>query len=254
MAGLAIRPAYRAYRHIQQFTADAAHELRTPLAAIRLSTESASRVEPMATTEAQGVLQVVDRQTQRLTTLVNDLLILSRLEQADDRSAPTLVYLPDLVNDIAEEFAALALTKGIHLTTVAPDAKPLTVRGHESELYRLLLNIVGNALEYTPKGGHVTIRLAARDGRSRPVSDHRSVLIEVEDTGMGIAPQDQAKIFDRFYRVNPDRSRHTGGSGLGLAIARAIAQAHGGDIQVKSEVGQGSCFTIQLPNAGQAYT
>ncbi|HSM81445.1 MAG TPA: HAMP domain-containing sensor histidine kinase, partial [Nodosilinea sp.] len=146
VAGLAIRPAYRAYRQIQQFTADAAHELRTPLAAIRLSTESASRVEPMATTEAQGVLQVVNRQTQRLTTLVNDLLILARLEQADDRSAATLVYLPDLVNDIAEEFAALALAKGIHLSTVAPDAKPLTVRGHESELYRLLLNIVGNAL------------------------------------------------------------------------------------------------------------
>ncbi|WP_323351355.1 two-component system sensor histidine kinase RppB [Leptolyngbya sp. CCNP1308] len=240
VAGLAIRPAYRAYRQIQQFTADAAHELRTPLAAIRLSTESASRDKPMATTEAQGVLQVVNRQTQRLTTLVNDLLILSRLEQADDRSAPTQVCMPDLVKDIEEEFSALALTKGIHLTTVAPDAKTLTVRGHESELYRLLLNIVGNALEYTPKGGHVTIRLTPRD---------RYALINVEDTGIGIAPPEQAKIFDRFYRVNPDRSRHTGGSGLGLAIARAIAQAHGGDIQVKSVVGKGSCFTIQLPRA-----
>jgi signal transduction histidine kinase len=245
VAGLAIRPAYRAYRQIQQFTADAAHELRTPLAAIRLSTESASRVEPMPAAEAQGVLQVVNRQTQRLTTLVNDLMILARLEQADDRSAPTLVSLPDLVKDIAEEFAALALAKGIHLNTVTPDAKTLTVRGYESELYRLLLNIVGNALEYTPKGGSVTIRLTPRD---------RYALIGVEDTGLGIAPQDQAKIFDRFYRVNPDRSRHTGGSGLGLAIARAIVQAHGGDIQVKSAVGQGSCFTIQLPKAAQAYT
>lgn len=240
VAGLAIRPAYRAYQQIQQFTADAAHELRTPLATIRLATESANRVEPMSTTEAQGVLQVVNRQTQRLTTLVNDLLILSRLEQADDRSAPTLVYLPDLVNDIAEEFAALALAKGIHLTTVAPEAKTLTVRGHEAELYRLLLNLVGNALEYTPQGGHVTIRLTPRE---------RSILIDVEDTGIGIAPADQAKIFDRFYRVNPDRSRHTGGSGLGLAIARAIAQTHGSNIQVKSEVGQGSCFTIQIPRS-----
>jgi signal transduction histidine kinase len=254
VAGLAIRPAYRAYRQIQQFTADAAHELRTPLAAIRLSTESASRVDPIALTETQGVLQVVNRQTQRLTTLVNDLLILSRLEQADDRSAPTLVYLPNLVKDIEEEFAALALAKGIYLTTVAPKAQTLTVRGHESELYRLLLNIVDNALEYTPKGGSVTMRLATRDARRGPVSDHRYALIEVEDTGLGIAPQDQAKIFDRFYRVNPDRSRHTGGSGLGLAIARAIAQAHGGDIQVKSAVGQGSCFTIQLPKAAHVYT
>jgi signal transduction histidine kinase len=249
VAGLAIRPAYRAYRQIQQFTADAAHELRTPLAAIRLSAESASRADPSADriseTEAQAVLPVVVRQTQRLTTLVNDLLILSRLEQADDRSPPTLIYLPDLVKDIEEEFAALALTKGIHLTTVAPPAQTLTVRGHESELYRLLLNIVGNALEYTPRGGSVTMRLAVRD---------RYALIEVEDTGMGISPPDQVKIFDRFYRVNPDRSRHTGGSGLGLAIALAIAQAHGGDIQVKSAVGQGSCFTIELPRAAQDYT
>ncbi|HEY9887932.1 MAG TPA: two-component system sensor histidine kinase RppB [Candidatus Obscuribacterales bacterium] len=261
VAGVAIRPAYRAYRQIQQFTADAAHELRTPLAAIRLSVESISRnphvTDPCAsvartaapTTEAQAVLPVVMRQTQRLTTLVNDLLILSRLEQDDDRSAPTVIYLTDLAKDIAEEFAALALTKNIHLTTVAPATPPLTVRGHESELYRLLLNIVGNALEYTPQGGSVTIRLATRDGRRGPVPDQRYALIEVEDTGIGIAPPDQAKIFDRFYRVNPDRSRHTGGSGLGLAIARAIAHAHGGDIQVKSEVGQGSCFTIQLPRA-----
>ncbi|TVQ06282.1 MAG: two-component sensor histidine kinase [Leptolyngbya sp. DLM2.Bin27] len=263
VAGLAIRPAYRAYRQIQQFTADAAHELRTPLAAIRLSTESISRDHPIANAasrtetqavEAQAVLPVVVRQTQRLTTLVNDLLILSRLEQDDDRSAPTQVYLPDLVKDIEEEFAALALAKGIHLTTVVSDAPTLTVRGHESELYRLLLNIVGNALEYTPQGGSVTMRLDTRDGRRGPVSDPRYALIEVKDTGLGIAPQDQAKIFDRFYRVNPDRSRQTGGSGLGLAIARAIAQAHGGDIQLKSVVGQGSCFTIQLPRVAQANT
>ncbi|MBD1918406.1 MULTISPECIES: two-component system sensor histidine kinase RppB [Cyanophyceae] len=256
VAGLAIRPAYRAYRQIQQFTADAAHELRTPLAAIRLSAESANRNHRIgdrtSEAEAQAVLPVVVRQTQRLTTLVNDLLILSRLEQDDDRSAPTLIYLPDLVKDIEEEFATLALAKGINLTTVAPDVQHLTVRGHESELYRLLLNIVSNALEYTSKGGSVTIRLATRDSRPRPVPDYRYALIEVKDTGMGIALQDQAKIFDRFYRVNPDRSRHTGGSGLGLAIALAIAQAHGGNIQVKSDIGQGSCFTIQLPRAAQA--
>ncbi|MGF1568379.1 MAG: two-component system sensor histidine kinase RppB [Nodosilinea sp.] len=249
VAGVAIRPAYRAYRQIQQFTADAAHELRTPLAATRLAAESASRADPISPAEAQDVLRVVNRQTQRLTTLVNDLLILSCLEQADDRPAPTLVYLPNLVKDIAEEFSALALAKDIHLITAYPDAKTLTVRGYESELYRLLLNVVSNALEYTPQGGSVTIRLSARDGRPRPVSDYRYALITVEDTGLGIAPPDQTKIFDRFYRVNPDRSRHTGGSGLGLAIARAIAQAHGGDIQLKSAVGQGSCFTIQLPRA-----
>lgn len=243
VAGVAIRPAYRAYRQIQQFTADAAHELRTPLAAIRVSAESVGRGDQISQADAQDVLKVVNRQNQRLTTLVNDLLILSRLEQADDRSAPTLVYLPDLVKDIEEEFSALALAKDIRLTTAYSDAKNMTVRGHEAELYRLLLNVVSNALEYTPQGGRVTIRVVARD---------RTALIDVEDTGIGIDPKDQAKIFDRFYRVNPDRSRHTGGSGLGLAIALAIAQAHGGDIQVNSEVGKGSCFTIQLPRLSSA--
>lgn len=240
VAGVAIGPAYRAYRQIQQFTADVAHELRTPLAAIQVNVESVGRESPLSETDAQTVLQVITRQNQRLTTLVNDLLILSRLEQADDRPDATLVYLPDLVSDIEEEFAALALSKQIKITADYPAQTKLYVRGNEQALYRLLLNLVSNALEYTPAGGKVALYLASRD---------RNALIEVEDTGIGIEPNDQAKIFDRFYRVNPDRSRHTGGSGLGLAIAQAIAQSHGGDISVKSEPGKGSRFTVQLPKA-----
>ncbi|HEY9761405.1 MAG TPA: two-component system sensor histidine kinase RppB [Trichocoleus sp.] len=238
VAGVAIGPAYRAYRQIQQFTADAAHELRTPLAAIRVSAESIGQDGHISEAEAQNMLQVVTRQNQRLTTLVNDLLILSRLEQADDRPHSTLVYLPDLISDIEEEFSAIALARGIKLTTDYAPSTKLSVRGNEQELYRVLLNLVSNAIEHTPEGGKVTLRLSSRE---------RNALIEVEDTGIGIAPQDQAKIFDRFYRVNPDRSRSIGGSGLGLAIAQAIVQSHSGHISVKSELGKGSRFIVQLP-------
>jgi len=112
------------------------------------------------------------------------------------------------------------------------------VKGNEEELYRLLFNLVSNAIQYTPAGGEVNLILDASD---------RHAIIEIKDTGIGMLPQDLNRIFDRFYRINSDRSRHTGGSGLGLAIALAIAKTHQGNIQVKSELGQGSLFTVRLP-------
>ncbi|MBD2259394.1 two-component system sensor histidine kinase RppB [Pseudanabaena sp. FACHB-2040] len=238
VAGVAIRPAYGAYLQIQQFTADAAHELRTPLAAVRASAESVSRAPYISDAEARDILQVITRQSQRLGTLVNDLLILSRLDQPSAKAQETCCCLQDLVADIEEELSALAVTKDIQLTAVYDKQPALCVRGNEEQLYRTVLNVVVNALEYTSQGGKVTIHLSGRD---------RQAWIAIEDTGIGISPADQAQIFDRFYRVHPDRSRHTGGSGLGLAIAQAIARAHGGNIHVKSELGKGSCFTIQLP-------
>ncbi|HEY9881283.1 MAG TPA: two-component system sensor histidine kinase RppB, partial [Leptolyngbyaceae cyanobacterium] len=240
VAGVAIRPAYAAYRQIEQFTADAAHELRTPLAAVRASAESVSCAAHITDSEARDILQVIIRQSQRLTTLVNDLLILSRLEQHSNATHATLICLSDLISDIEEELSDLAFAKKIQLTTLPAHPPALSVQGNEEQLYRLVLNVVSNALNYTPEGGNVTLHLSSRD---------RNALITVEDTGIGIDPKDQAKIFDRFYRVDPNRARHTGGSGLGLAIAQAIARSHGGSLYVKSELGKGSRFTIQLPKA-----
>ncbi len=116
--------------------------------------------------------------------------------------------------------------------------EPLSVLGNEEQLYRLVSNLMVNAIQATPPEGKVTVVLD---------SSEEYALIQVQDTGMGIAPEDQSHIFDRFYRVHKDRSRQTGGSGLGLAIAQAIALAHHGSIQVQSQLGLGSTFTVRLP-------
>jgi signal transduction histidine kinase len=239
LAGLAMQPVYRSYRQIQQFTSDAAHELRTPLAAIRATLESTLRIDRLSEAEARDTLRVIERQNHRLSVLVQDLLLLSRIDQL---SSP-IKYLPcclnDLVSDLTEELASLALAAGVELIADIRAPKPLYITGDFEQLYRLVLNIVVNAIQHTPAGGRVTVILDSAAGHA---------LIQVQDTGTGIAPSEQARIFDRFYRVNSDRSRHTGGAGLGLPIARAIATAHGGSIAVASVEGIGSQFTIELPS------
>ena len=245
LAGLAMRPLYQSYRQIQQFTTDAAHELRTPLAAVRATLESLMRMPSFSEAEARDILKVIERQNLRLSELVSDLLFLSRLDKEliDDRN---ICNLQDIVADIEEELAALALQKGVTLARNIQSLTPVEVMGNEEQLYRAIFNLVANAINYTPTDGQITITLRQSDKPSGMASLRRA-LIEVKDTGIGIASEHQAKIFDRFYRVMGDRSRHSGGSGLGLAIAQAIAKAHQGNIKVQSELNQGSTFTIQLP-------
>lgn len=237
LAGQAMKPVYRSYRQMQQFTADAAHELRTPLAAIQANLEST--LVPEATdTDAWDTLRTVERQTNRLSRLVHDLLLLSRMDLQRFPAKQEPCNLNDLVNDLVEEFSALALASNISLTADIQTDTAIMVLGSEEQLYRLVANLITNAIQYTPAGGKVIVHLT-RD-------DHRTV-IQVQDTGIGIPSQEQARIFDRFYRVNSDRSRHTGGAGLGLAIAQAIVQSHQGMIQVQSEPSQGSIFSVYLP-------
>ncbi|MBW4463648.1 MAG: HAMP domain-containing histidine kinase [Nodosilinea sp. WJT8-NPBG4] len=239
LAGVALKPVRMSYRNIQQFTADAAHELRTPLAAVQATTESVIRLPEISDAEARDTLQVIARQNHRLVRLVSDLLLLSRLDI--QTAAPGFACcLQDILSDIEEEMAALSIAQGIYLWLEQPAAPPLMVIGHEEQLYRLVLNVVSNALQHTPADGKVTICLRAVD---------KHAVITVEDTGVGIHPNDQARVFDRFYRIEKDRSRQSGGSGLGLSIALAIAQAHGGSIHVKSAISKGSTFTIKLPLA-----
>ncbi|WP_019501337.1 two-component system sensor histidine kinase RppB [Pseudanabaena sp. PCC 6802] len=244
LAGKAMRPVYSSYQQIQQFTADAAHELRTPIAVICAAVEMALATSPSLESEADSTLQTVERQSRRLSQLVQDLLLLSRMDRQEqqDRPSPPIKFqsccLNDLIGDLVEELADIAIAAKISLGQDIQVDYPLLVLGNEERLYRLVANLITNAIQYTLPGGQVKVILKRED---------RYAVIQVHDTGIGIALQDQPHIFDRFYRVSSDRSRATGGSGLGLAIAQAIAQAHQGSIQVKSQMGKGSTFTVRLP-------
>ncbi len=244
LAGLAMQPIYRSYQQMQQFTADVAHELRTPLATTQATIESALRLNSLPEPEAWDILQAIERQNHRLAQLVKDLLLLSHSDQQALTAQRQPCCLNDLISDLVEEFAALAIKADVTLTAKVQLQKNLYVLGDEEQLYRLVSNLIVNAIQHTPPaGGQVTVVLDC--------SSH-SALIQVQDTGIGIALKDQTRIFDRFYRVSSDRSRQTGGAGLGLSIARAIAQAHHGSIQVQSQHDPqagtpGSTFTVRLP-------
>ncbi len=243
LAGQAMQPIRQSYDQMQQFTADAAHELRTPIAAAQATVESVLGRPNLSRTVIEETLQILDRQHRRLSQLIQDLLLLTRLDRQIQPRQDSACCLQDLVDDITEELAALALSKKIQLHVDLRIHQPLQVMGDEAQLYRLVFNLVINALTYTPAGGQVTLSLDQQD--------HQAV-ITVQDTGIGIELEHQAKIFTRFYRVTSDRSRQTGGAGLGLSIAQAIVQAHKGKIKVQSQPNQGSRFMVYLPTGSVA--
>lgn len=243
LAGLAMRPIYYSYEQMSQFTSDAAHELRTPLAAMQATIDSAllqTQADSLSSLKGESsLLTTLKRQNLRLSKLVRDLLLLTQLER---QAAPqqTIFCLNDLVNDLVEELASLSLAALVKLTAQNQISEPLMVLGNEAQLYRLVSNLIDNGIQATPAGGKVAVLLRKSESYA---------IIEVQDTGLGITAVDQHRIFDRFYRVEVDRSRYTGGSGLGLAIALAIVQAHQGNIHVQSQIGKGSTFTVRLPLA-----
>ena len=238
LAGLAMQPIDQSYQQMRQFTSDAAHELRTPVAAIQAAVESVLRMPYLSEPDSRHTLNNVASQNHRLAETIDDLLLLSQLGQPKVLIKKMRCCLNDLVSDLVEEFIDMAFTAKVTLISEVRVYKPLYVMGDENQLYRLVFNLINNAIKYTPDGGQITVVL----DRS---NDH--ALIEVRDTGIGIAQEAQTQIFERFYRVSYDRSRNTGGSGLGLAIAKAIVHAHKGNLTVQSELGQGSTFTIRLP-------
>ncbi len=240
LAGLAMQPIYRSYEQMRQFTADAAHELRTPLAAMQATIESAllqTQYGQEASLIENSLLTTLKRQNLRSSQLVRDLMLLTRLERQDVPQA-AVCCLNDLIYDLVEELASLAIAARVKLVAHIQVSDPVAVVGNEEQLYRLVSNLIDNAIQATPANGKVTVSLNKSENYA---------ILQVQDTGMGIAMEDQRRMFDRFYRVQVERSRQTGGSGLGLAIAQAIVQKHQGSIDVQSRVRKGSTFTVRLP-------
>ncbi len=223
---------------LRRFTADASHELKTPLMVLRAGVERAL-THPKAPPETYELLDQTLEGVNRMTELVDNLLTLAR---ADEGSAPLAVAecdLRDLVTDAAETAGMLAEPKDITITTQVP-SQPVLVHIDESRILQLLLNLVTNAVKYTPSRGQVSIGL---------VDDGSDVVIMVQDTGVGIAAGDLPHIFERFWRADVARTRvsERAGTGLGLAITQWIAEAHGGSIAVQSRPGRGTVFTVSLP-------
>jgi heavy metal sensor kinase len=225
-----------AFAEMRRFAADAAHELRTPLTALKGGIEVALRAA-RSPDEYRRVLGSSIEEVDRLIRLAEDLLLLSR-SAAGSAAQREEVALEPLVLDVFDTAARLGHGRGV--AARLGDMVPVAVRGDAAALRRALLNLVENAVKYTPAGGKIELSLTRED-------DTASIC--VQDTGIGIARSDAERIFEPFVRLDAARARETGGAGLGLAIAREIVRAHGGALAVDSEPGAGSRFTIHLPLA-----
>ncbi len=228
----------KSFTSLHRFTADASHELKTPLQVLRVGVERAL-VHPGVPQEILESLDETLAQINQMTEMVESLLTLAR---ADEGAVPLAMEESDLreiLSDVAETAGMLGESTGVRVTSDLPPA-PVRMRVDLHRIREMLLNLVTNAIKYTPAGGAVGVGLSEEDG---------AVVMTVRDSGIGIAPGDLPHIFDRFWRADPARSR-TGdrpGTGLGLAITKWIAEAHGGSITVQSRPGRGTMFTVRLP-------
>jgi two-component system OmpR family sensor kinase len=226
-----------AFERQARFTADASHELRTPLAVMRAQAELALKGE-RAPAEQRATIEACLRATERMSGLVEGLLALARADSGEHRPAREEVALDELVRETTEFLRPAAEAEQVALRCTTT---PVTVRGDPRLLADVVRNLVDNGVRYNRRGGEVQVDLACENGHA---------VLRVSDTGIGIPEEAQARLFERFYRADPARSRRHGGSGLGLAIAHGIVQAEGGSIGVESRPGAGSTFTVKLPSAG----
>ena len=225
-------------RQIRQFTADASHELRSPITLIRAAAEySLNRAR--SSEELLEAMVRISRESEHTTQLINDLLLLARADAQVDLKVRTVTDLCSAVVDVLERTAPLAQNRQLKMRSEIP-ATSILVESGPDLVERMVFILVDNALKYTLPGGEVEVTVAEAGG---------SAVLEVSDTGVGISPEDLPRIFDRFWRADKVRSRKEGGTGLGLSIAERIVEQSGGTIRVESEVGRGSRFIITMPCA-----
>jgi heavy metal sensor kinase len=225
-----------AFKQMKQFTADASHDLRTPIALIRTRAEITLR-KPRTDDEYRQALTEIVSETERLSALINNLLLLARTDIGAEALRLSRVDLCDIAREAAAQGRTLAESRNIDWAQMFPESS-LWIGADAEALRRLLLILIDNAIKYTPQYGAVCIRAGNSDGKA---------YIEIVDTGIGISAKDLPHIFDRFYRSDSGRSRDLGGFGLGLSIGHWIARSHQGDIKVNSVLGKGSSFQVWLP-------
>jgi len=228
----------------RDFVANVSHELKTPLTAIRGYAETLADALPEDPIQAKAFLQTILRNAQRLSALVEDLLELSRIESGQMALQPEPLALRACVERLLPSVEPVARRRHVTLTIAIPDTFP-SVQADASALETVLGNLVENAVKYVPEGGHVEVRAREVDGLAR---------IEIADSGPGITAEHLPRIFERFYRVDPSRSREQGGTGLGLAIVKHTVEAHGGRVGVESMGSGGSTFTFTIPAAAASGT
>ncbi len=223
----------------REFVSNVSHELRTPLASIKAAVETLEAGAIEETAVARDFLRRVDGEVDRLTELVEELMEISRLESGALPMKPERCDARGLLQEAVRRMISLALRAGLSLTFEEHGNVP-DIEVDVERVKRAVMNLIHNAVKFTPSGGRVAVWADA---------DADGVSLHVADTGVGIAQEDQARVFERFYKA--DRARSGGGSGLGLAIVKHVAQAHGGSVSVRSAVGQGAEFTITLPVAAE---
>jgi len=230
-----------AFRRITEFTADASHELRTPIALIHAEAELALR-RSRDEAEYRETLRNILLEAERTAKLLEKLLDLARADSGGEALDIHRIDLLVTLRESASKWRQVASLRNLQFEE-SLEVQRLPVMGDENALRRLIDILLDNALKYSASPGTITLSAEEKDGH---------ITVSVEDTGVGIAPEDQAKIFERFYRVDKARSRELGGAGLGLAIAEWIVEHHNGSIAVKSEIGRGSVFRVEIPAASSS--
>jgi len=230
-----MQPIEESFRRLKQFTADASHELRSPLMAISSNAEVALKYSDGMRPDDRDAIVAMLSASDQMTSLTEDLLLLARTDRVSAMKSEPL-NLSNLLKGLVQLYRSQAEKNDVHLTmAIAPD---LSLQGDSVSLTRAFTNLLQNAIRYTPQGGKVEISLKEWGNRLQ---------VMVKDTGVGIAKENLDKIFERFWRADRARNYDDGGSGLGLSITQAIIDSHNGTIEVTSDVGKGSCFVVNLP-------
>ncbi|MDX2256623.1 MAG: ATP-binding protein [Pseudanabaenaceae cyanobacterium bins.39] len=231
----AMQPIEQGFDRLQQFTADASHELRNPLMAIKASSQVALRHPAGMRDCDREEFQAISLSADRMARMTEDLLLLARMDKKLHERMES-IDLTELLQSLFQQFQSSAASKELDFSYQY--SKTLFIKGNSEQIWRLFTNLIENAIHYTNFGGKVSIEVN---------QSGQSSLVHIRDTGIGIAAEQIDNIFSRFWRADSSRHQWAGGAGLGLAIAQSIAEIHGGKIQVVSQLGKGSCFTVKLP-------